>query len=433
MDIKKTISLQNYTLRYLVVALLVVIAVWAGAFYAVILEEVYDNIDDGLKNSKILIVRETYAHPELLNTPEFGINQYKIESLPKGIYDFSDTFISTFEFMEYDDDDEPVRLLQTVFNDAKGNPHRLTIRASMVEEDELLEDLLTALIALYAMLVVSIALLNRVILKRAWKPFYAMMQKLKEYKPGKGNVFETVPSSVTEFRVLTDELTDLLQRNETTYANQKQFIENASHELQTPLAISLNKLELFADSSTLTEEQLNEISRISDTLNRLVRLNKSLLMLSKIENRQYAESEEVDFNALVTTLAEDFEDLATYKNIELYLENVTTLKFTMNRGLAVVLISNLIKNALTHNHVGGKITVRIEKSGISVENSGGDRPLDRERIFKRFYRDLNNDQSTGLGLSLVHSIATLYDIEISYSFNGNHKFILKFPQGNSYS
>jgi signal transduction histidine kinase len=433
MSNKKTISLQNYTLRYLVVALLVVIAVWAGAFYAVILEEVYDNIDDGLKNSKILIVRETYAHPELLNTPEFGINQYKIEPLPKGIYDFSDTFISTFEFMEYDDDDEPVRLLQTVFNDAEGNPHRLTIRASMVEEDELLEDLLTALIALYAMLVVSIALLNRVILKRAWKPFYAMMQKLKEYKPGKGSLFETVPSSVTEFRVLADELTDLLQRNETTYANQKQFIENASHELQTPLAISLNKLELFADSGTLTEEQLNEISRISDTLNRLVRLNKSLLMLSKIENRQYTESEEIDFNALVTTLTEDFEDLATYKNIELYLEDVTPLKFTMNRGLAVVLISNLIKNALTHNYVGGKITVRIEKSGISVENSGSDRPLDRERIFNRFYRDLNNDQSTGLGLSLVHSIVTLYDINISYSFNGNHKFILKFPSGNSYS
>lgn len=430
---KKSISLQNYTLRYLVVALLVVMAVWAGAFYAVILEEVYDNIDDGLKNSKILIVRETYAHPELLNTPEFGINQYKIESLPKGIYDFSDTFISTFEFMEYDDDDEPVRLLQTVFNDAEGNPHRLTIRASMVEEDELLEDLLTALIVLYAMLVVSIALLNRVILKRAWAPFYAMMQKLKEYKPGKGKTFETVPSTVVEFRVLADELTDLLQRNEATYASQKQFIENASHELQTPLAISLNKLELFADSGTLSEEQLNEISRISDTLNRLVRLNKSLLMLSKIDNRQYAESEEVDFNKLVTTLSEDFEDLATYKNITIRLNDRVRLAFKMNRGLAVVLISNLIKNALVHNHSGGEININIGDDSISIENSGSNYSLDAARIFSRFYRDMNNDQSTGLGLSLVHSITEMYDISINYNFNGNHVFTLKFPVHSKHS
>ncbi|MFP5439680.1 MAG: sensor histidine kinase [Bacteroidia bacterium] len=427
MTAKKTISLQNYTLRYLVGALLLVIAIWAGLFYALILEEVYDNIDDGLKNSKILIVRETYAHPELLHTPQFGINQYKIEPLPRGTYDFSDTFISTFEFMEYDDDDEPVRLLQTVFNDAQGNPHRLTIRASMVEEDELLEDLLTALIALYAMLVISIALLNRIILKRAWAPFYIMMQELKGYKPGSGKTMDPVASPVTEFKVLADELTDLLQRNEASYSSQKQFIENASHELQTPLAISLNKLELLADNTSLTESQLYEISRISDTLNRLVRLNKSLLMLSKIENRQYTDAEAVNLNELITTLTEDFEDLAAYKNISINVDHVNNLSFNMNRGLAVVLISNLIKNAILHNRKNGTFSISVKSRSISIENQGNSMPLDNKRIFGRFYRDLSNEQSTGLGLSLVHSITVLYNINITYTFNGNHVFTLNFP------
>jgi signal transduction histidine kinase len=426
---KKGISLQYYTMRYLVVALLFIIAVWAGLFYAVILEEVQDNIDDGLKNSKILIIRETYAHPELLNTKDFGINQYKITPLPKGSYDFSDTFISTFEFMEYDDDNEPVRLLETVFNDPQGNPHKLTIRASMVEEDELMEDLLTALVALYIMLVVSIALLNRWILKRAWKPFYSLLKNLKLYKPGSGTTVEMPETAVAEFGVLNTEVQELLQRNEAIYVSQKQFIENASHELQTPLAISLNKLDLFAEKASLDEAQLTELGRISETLQRLVRLNKSLLMLSKIENRQYQEVEAVNLGALATQLMEDFADLAQYKNITLHTQIESNLVFTMNRGLATVLFSNLIKNALVHNHAGGSVTVYIQGNSITVENTGTQQPLDAERIFKRFYRDVTNEQSTGLGLSIVQSVAGMYGITPQYAFNGLHRLTLIFPAG----
>ncbi|KOS06188.1 hypothetical protein AM493_09205 [Flavobacterium akiainvivens] len=428
---KKGISLQNYTLRYLLVALLPVIAIWAGLFYAVITEEVYDNIDDGLKNSKLLIIRETYAHPELLNAPEYGINQYKIEPLPKGSYDFSDKFISTFEFMEYDDDDEPVRLLQTVFNDAQGNPHRLTIRASLIEEDELLEDLLLALIGLYIMLVMSIAILNRVVLKRAWKPFYGLLEKLRLYKPGKGQVFENPDSKVAEFKTLANELREMLQRNEATFESQKQFIENASHELQTPLAISLNKLELFAENNTLPEEQMAELGKISDTLHRLVRLNKSLLMLSKIDNHQYDETEEVNITILTSQLLEDFEPLAEHRNIKISMVVQGNIAYKINKGLAVALLSNLIKNAIIHNYEGGTISINSSKGLFTIENTGSTKTLYKEMIFKRFYREGSNEQSTGLGLALVKSIADSNHITLGYSFNGNHIFSLAFPENNS--
>jgi signal transduction histidine kinase len=425
---KKAVSLQNYTLRYLVVALLAIIAVWAGLFYAIILEEVYDNIDDGLKNSKILIIREAYANPELLETGKFGINQYKIEPLPKGSYNFADTFTSTFEFMEYDDDNEPVRLLQTVFNDKAGNPHKLTIRASMVEEDELLEDLLTALISLYIMLVASIALLNRIVLRKAWQSFYLLLDKLKTYKLGTGKTFEAPQSGIREFKTLGTELEDLLQRNEAIFSSQKQFIENASHELQTPLAISLNKLELFAENNALPDAQMAELGKISDTLNRLVRLNKSLLMLSKIENRQYAEEETVNFNDLISTMAEDFADLADFKGITIEIINRGTLAFNMNRGLALTLVTNLFKNAIVHNHEGGNITVLIFNDSFSIENTGRSRALDQKQVFDRFYRISDNDQSTGLGLSIVKSIVQSYKLAVSYNFNGNHSFTISFSK-----
>jgi len=422
-------KLRNYTLRYLIIALLGVIAVWAALFYAVILDEVYDNIDDGLKNSKILIIRESYANEKVLETREFGINQFKITPLPKGkLYDFSDKFISTFEFMEYDDDNEPVRLLETVFNDSKGNPYKLTIRASMVEEDELMEDLLTALVALYIMLVISIALINQVILRKAWKSFYEMLYGLKNFRLGTGNTFTAPQSPITEFKTLGLELEDLLKRNEEIYASQKHFIENASHELQTPLAISLNKLELFADNNNLPEDQMMEIGKISDTLNRLVRLNKSLLMLSKIENRQYADEEIVNFNELITQLTEDYQDLAEYKNITLNIDFQAQLSFSMNKGLALTLVSNLLKNAIVHNHTGGMVNFIITENTITISNSGNSKPLNANAIFNRFYRDTNNEQSTGLGLSIVNSIIANYKITAAYSFNGLHTFTITFPE-----
>lgn len=421
-------KLRNYTLRYLIVALLGVIALWASLFYVVILDEVYDNIDDGLKNSKILIIRQAYADKRVLDTPEFGINQFKITPLPKGHRDFSDHLESTFEFSEYDNEDQPVRLLKTAFRDPEGNPHQLTIRASMVEEDELLEDLMTALVALYAMLVISIAAINQVILRKVWKSFYATLDKLRLYKPGTGTGFIAPESPVEEFKTLGRELEEMLRRNEEIYASQKQFIENAAHELQTPLAISLNRLELFAENNQLPEEQMMELGKISDTLHRLVRLNKSLLMLSKIENRQFAEEDAVDFNQIVKQLVEDYSDLAEYKNISITLDDREQLHFVMNKGLAVTLVSNLLKNAIVHNINGGSIAIKITANSIIIKNTGSTVALDAAYVFKRFTHNPENEQSIGLGLSIVSSIIATYRLKVDYSFDGSHIFMITFTK-----
>ncbi|MGQ2982506.1 sensor histidine kinase [Flavobacterium sp.] len=422
-------KLQTYTLRYLVVALLGVIAVWAALFYVVILDETYDNIDDGLKNSKIIVIRHAYANNKLLNTPEFGFNQFKITPLPKGVkYDHTDHFESTFEFMEYDGEDQPVRLLKTVFDDANGDPYSLTIRASMVEEDELLQDLLLALAVLYVMLVISIALLNHIILKKVWRSFYTLLDGLKSFKLGNGSKFMAPGSPVQEFRILGTEIEDMLKRNDEIYVSQKQFIENAAHELQTPLAISLNKLELFAENNQLPEEQMMELGKISDTLHRLVRLNKSLLMLSKIENRQFAEEDVVDFNQIVKQLVEDYSDLAEYKNISITIDDREQLHFVMNKGLALTLVSNLLKNAIVHNSNGGSIAIKLNANSIMIKNTGSTVALNAAHIFKRFTHNPENEQSIGLGLSIVSSIISNYRLKVDYSFDGSHIFTVTFPK-----
>lgn len=419
-------KLKNYTLRYLAITLLLVIPIWAGIFYALILDEVYDNIDDDLKNSKIMIIRHAFANKELLNSPEYGINKFTIKPLPKGQYSNKEEFSTSKEFMEYDNDNEPIRTLKTVFNDDKGNPYELIIKASIVEEDELLEDLFLALIGLYIMLVISILAVNHLLLKKIWKSFYVILENLKEIKLGTGSKLKAIDSPIDEFNILAKEVETMLNRNESIYSSQKQFIENASHELQTPLAISINKLELFAENSVLADEQLMEIGKITDTLNRLTRLNKSLLMLSKIENQQFSEEENINFNELILVLTEDYSDLADFKEVKITVTENDTLYFKMNKGLAIALISNLLKNALIHNHHNGFVNFIITKNDITISNSGNNSPLNSDVIFNRFYRHTTTNESTGLGLSIVKSIINNYSITIEYLFSGNHQFKIIF-------
>lgn len=419
-------KLQNYTLRYLALTLLIVIPIWAGIFYMLILDEVHDNIDDDLKNSKIMIIRHAFADKNLLNSPKFGINKFTIKPIPKGNYSQKDEFSTSKEFMEYDNDNQPIRTLKTIFRDDKGNPYELIIKASIVEEDELLEDLFLALIGLYVMLVISILAVNHLLLKKIWKSFHTILENLKEIKLGTSSQLKQINSPIDEFNILAKEVEKMLNRNEIIYSSQKQFIENASHELQTPLAISINKLELFAENNDLPDEQMMEIGKITDSLNRMTRLNKSLLMLSKIENQQFAEGENINFNELILLLTDDYADLAEFKKVKITITENERLYFIMNKGLAIALISNLLKNALIHNHPGGFVNFIINKNDITISNSGNNPPLNPELIFGRFYRHTTTNESTGLGLSIVKSIINNYSITIEYLYPGNHQFKILF-------
>ena len=137
------------------------------------------------------------------------------------------------------------------------------------------------------------------------RPLYALLRWLDGYTVGARNAPLAVETSVTEFRKLNDAARRYAERAESSFERQKQFIGNASHEMQTPLAVCRNRLEMLVDDAhALTGEQLGEIAKVQRTLDYLVRLNRSLLLLSKIDNGQFPEAEEVDVNALVRRTAE---------------------------------------------------------------------------------------------------------------------------------
>ena len=421
-------KLIQRTLVFMSVALLIALSAWALIFYVNMIDEVHDSIDDGLDNSKLLIIHEASQDSTVLSQTSFDEGNYAIHKIAehKALKHY-DQYKDTLMYMENEDDLEPVRLLTTVFEAKEGEFYQLKVISSMVEEDDLIEDLFYSLLWLYLILIVTILVINVLVLRSMWKPFFRFLDRLSRFKLGKNEQVEPVQSRIAEFQVLSKVITEVLESNIRSYHNQKQLIENASHELQTPLAIALNKLQLLAENPDLSEAAVKEVFQTIETLERLTRLNKSLMLLSKIENKQFLNEEPVSFRELTENVLADFQDQIEFKELEVTFAVENELKANMNAELARILVTNLIKNAVRHTFKKGKIEVVIRDRSLQISNSGNDRALDPDKVFQRFHKESDNQSSTGLGLAIVKSIADISGYQVRYNYAlGVHQFTIEF-------
>ncbi len=422
-------KLQNLTTYSFVAALVVVISIWAAIFYYALLDEIYDSIDDGLDNQKHLILQRVATDSSLLGRSEFGESGFMIRELPPTVgISSKDRYVDTSMYMVNEDDYEPVRLLTTAFR--RGDRfYQLQVATSMVEEDDLVTELLYALLWLYLGLVVSLILLNKLLLARIWKSFYFLVDQLKKYRLNGNEDIAVQDTRIEEFRLLNENIQSLLKRTKATYNSQKQFLENASHELQTPLAISINKLETLAARESLTGEDLQLLAAALDNLERMTRLNRSLLLLSKIENKQFIASEQVNINQVARNLVTELTEQAEYSKVSVHIEEQGECLVNGNADLATILLTNLIKNAIVHNKEGGQVNILLRNCELSIENTGAATPLNTASMYARFYKEQPSSASTGLGLAIVKAITDVYNYDIAYTFtNRRHVFTIRFTK-----
>lgn len=417
-------KLLHHTLKYFVVILPIIVGIWAGLFYYNMVDEVEDSLDDGLQNYKMLIISEAQSDSTILTNNEFNERNYAIRAIDKETaLRTTDIYTDTLLYTEYERELEPYRLLKTAFRVGQ-NYYELKVISSSVEKDDLIKDLLAAIIWLVIILLISILFIHNYVLKRIWAPFYALLDKIGQFSLDKNPTITPTETPVSEFKELNDRVVELANSVVATYNSQKQFLENASHEMQTPLAISLNKLELLAEEENLSESQILTIEQIAQQLKRLTRLNKTLLVLTKIENRQFMNEEVVNLNALINDLMEQFEDLATAKSVNLTLqEEVNNLNWVGNPDLLHMLFSNLIKNALVHSQPEDQITVEIKPNSIQISNTGAPLEMEIHKLFERFQKSSSDTQRLGLGLAIVKAICEVSGLEISYLYEqGRHNF-----------
>ena len=284
-------KLLNHTTQYFALLLIVLISVWAVVFYFAMLDEVYDSLDDGLENQKELIIQETESDATLLDDTDFGINKYTIKKVSfEKDGKFRESYRDTLMYMQNEKEYEPVRILESVF-EREGSYYKIKVVTSMVEVDDQIENLAVYLVGLYLVLLTSIILLNNLVLKKVWKPFYDLIGQLRGYRIESGGHIEPTLTDIEEFGLLNQSVERLTKKSRDSYVAQKQFIENAAHELQTPLAIAINKLELLLEKNGLTRPQTQEVGAVLDNLARLARLNRSLLLLSRLDNQQFTGEE----------------------------------------------------------------------------------------------------------------------------------------------
>ncbi|SOC80817.1 Signal transduction histidine kinase [Salinimicrobium sediminis] len=418
-------KLLNYTTSYFALILIFLLSIWAVIFYIEILDEIYDSMDDGLDNQKMLVIRKAAKDPALLKKNTFDEGNFIITpTSSKTAEKFTDAYRDTLMFMENEEDFEPVRLLESAFRH-EGEYYKIKVITSMVEEDDLIKELFFSLIWLYVGLILTILLLNNFLHKKVWQPFYKLLRSLEKFNIEKDTEIKFGSTKVEEFQLLNERIDKLLKKSVESYTSQKEFIENASHELQTPLAISINKLELLAENSSLEPQQMEELGLILNNLERLTRLNRALLLLSRIENRQFADEETVNFNQLLKQINLEFEDLASHNSIEVDVIETAELQYNMSKDLARILVANLLKNALLHTPAASRVKVEIFKNQILIQNLG-EKPLNPKTLFSRFQPG-KRSHSNGLGLAISKAIADRYNLEINYDFRDNlHSFTINF-------
>lgn len=407
--------------------LTVIFTLWSVLFYIGIVQEVNDEVDDSLEDYSEMIIVRALAGASLPTKDSGSNNQYYLRPVSEA-YAQTHPIISYADSMVYireKGETEPARILTTLFSDAHGQHYQLTVSVPTIEKADLKEAIMTWIVVLYVILLVVILCVFAFIFQRSMQPLYHLLSWLDAYRIGGENKALHNKTDVLEFRQLNAAILRSTARSEDSYEQQKQFIGNASHEMQTPLAICRNRLEMLMEDESLSEPQMEELSKTYDTLCYITRLNQSLLLLSKIDNQQFSERQELEVNPLIKRLIEQYEDVYAYMHIRCSYIEQHPLRLQMNETLFTILFSNLLKNAFVHNIPHGQIEVSITAQSLTISNSGAPHALDAEKIFQRFYQSQKQEGSTGLGLAIVHSICQLEHLHLHYDFVAQqHQFRL---------
>lgn len=420
-------KLLHYTYRKLSLWLLALMAVWGVLFYYTILYELMDETDDTLENYAQIIINNALYDESVLETEGNLMSFYYFHplSVEEG-ENYRDMFYDSLVYVESEDEHEPVRVYRTAFRMPDGQFYELELMISTLERDDMANAMFWYLAALFVLFLCCTAIGTRLILQKIFRPMNQLMDWLQHLHLGAEVPPLENATNIREFRLLGEVACDMANRSHKAYEEQKQFIENASHELQTPLAIARGKLELLAESEGMTEEQLKELDAIYATLGRAVKLNKALLLLSRIENGQYAETEDVCVDELLDELLPDLMEVYEHKQINLErVKGEQPFVIRCNASLAHILVTNLVKNALVHSPEGGRLVVETSSASLVVKNSGT-APLDASQLFKRFAHSVDRKKdSTGLGLAISEAIASGCSLRLMYRWEeGMHVFSL---------
>lgn len=407
-------------LYYSVFVLLVAIP----AFYIIIQHVLQNETDEELVATKTKLVPR--LEKILANTVAINFADDNTQIIPSGAIRSVDSLYTVHEYDTTEKEIIPYRYLKASII-IKGQHYLLTRKRSLLENDDLLKSILFIQVSLLVLLLTGLIIINRNLSKNIWHSFYNTLEKLRGFRVEADSTLNLPEAQVDEFNDLNKSLESLVYRTHQSFTTQKEFTENASHEMQTPLAVLQGKLELLMQTLPLTEEQANLIDEVADASERMTRLNKSLILLTKIENNQFQQTEAVSVKKSVEYFIRQYEAQISQKRIRLSFLPACDIILSGNRMLIEIMLGNMIGNAFRHNVKEGTIDIVLEQNKLIIRNSGQPESLDRDKIFNRFQKQMTDSNSLGLGLQIVRKICDLYGYKVDYQFaQPLHQFSVEF-------
>ncbi|HYW97114.1 MAG TPA: HAMP domain-containing sensor histidine kinase [Bacteroidales bacterium] len=379
-------------------------------FYLVLLWMVRLESDEKLENSVTGISHQISNGGALPWFPPF------IETSESSLKHEMKVLGDTAVFDSVEKEAEPYRVINVV-KKINGRFYTITVRSSEIENGEFITSAFIILAVVYTVFMFGLLFIIRRQSNRLWKPFFRHLAAIRSFSLSRLQPVNLDKTGTDEFDEMKNVIEQLTRRAVDDYLNLKQFTENASHELQTPLALMKGKVETLLNDQNLSGEQSEKVRSIGQSLNRLERVNRSLLLLARIENRQFPETSDLNFARLIEEQVEQMSELAALKNVRIAFPEQGDFRINMNRELAGILVANLLSNAIRYTPEGGKIEFFTFHGGLKIMNTGSTELQKKERLFQRFVKEDDSVSTPGLGLSIVNAICELNGLIAEYRWD----------------
>jgi signal transduction histidine kinase len=305
--------------------------------------------------------------------------------------------------------------------------YKILIIESTLETEDLIRLIFAITIGLIMLLLLTLLATNRLILNRLWQPFYDIMKELRLFNIADTREIPKIENNIDEFKELNQTVSAMTAKAKHDYKDLKTFTENASHELLTPIAVINSKLDTLIQTENFNERQSKLLNDLYGAVSRLNRLNHSLLLLVKIENRLLQNQQPVNLRAMLEEMIAQFEEIFQDKELSVEFE-VNDKEIIAGTYLVEILLSNLISNAIRHNYTGGHINIRLTGSQLIIKNTGEGEALNNDKIFTRFHKS-SGSEGSGLGLTISKQICENFKFSLNYVFQeGYHIFIVDFNE-----
>ncbi|MFA6082916.1 sensor histidine kinase [Mucilaginibacter sp.] len=359
-------------------------------------------------------------HKYLLDRP---IAIKKISAMPA-----QNTKASTYRFYNTELKRDECRLDVVSYYKINNQVYSISTYNYIARGELIIEGMMRALIWKMILIIVFVAVSGRLISRYVLSSFQKTLEIIQAFSLRQKEKIVLPVTNTTEFKQLNfflKKMTDIALED---YSRVKEFSENASHEVQTPLAVIRSKLELLSESN-IAENQAVLIDDMQNAVDKLVRINRSLLLLTKLDNFEFEASESILFCKITNEALASFDNWIQMKNLCVTTNIDKKVSLQIHPVLAEILVTNLVSNAIRYNMENGDIDVTLTNNALTIKNTGLPPDVEPELLFRRFKKSNQSAESIGLGLSIVKQICTVNNFKVSYTFaNGVHCIQVNFAK-----